>query len=154
MHGRIVIPIHDEHGLLLAYAGRSIDETEPKYKLPSGFHKSLVLYNLQRLLPGDGAGARVVIVEGFFDCMKLHRAGLPAVALMGSSMSETQEQLLIQHFTAVWLLLDGDEAGQQATDELLVRLGRHLWVQAPRIEKGIQPDMLAEEELKRLLGDK
>ena len=39
MSGRIVIPIHNEHGELVAYAGRTIDESAPRYKLPAGFHK-------------------------------------------------------------------------------------------------------------------
>jgi len=49
MHGRLVIPIHNEKGELLAYAGRSVDGSEPKYKFPSGFRKSLVLFNLHRM---------------------------------------------------------------------------------------------------------
>ena len=49
MSGRVVIPIHDEKGELVAYAGRAIDDSEPRYKLPAGFHKSQVVYNLQRV---------------------------------------------------------------------------------------------------------
>ena len=43
MSGRVVIPIHNERGELVAYAGRSIDDSEPRYKLPRGFHKSVEL---------------------------------------------------------------------------------------------------------------
>ena len=43
MHDRIVIPIHNPKGELVAYAGRSIDGSEPRYKFPAGFHKSLEL---------------------------------------------------------------------------------------------------------------
>ena len=50
MSGRVVIPIHNERGELVAYAGRSIDGSEPKYKLPAGFHKSLELFNLHRAI--------------------------------------------------------------------------------------------------------
>jgi len=53
MHGRLVIPIHNEGGELLAYAGRAIDGSEPKYKFPSGFRKSLVLFNLHRVSSGS-----------------------------------------------------------------------------------------------------
>src|SRR5207302_4533175 len=73
MSGRIVIPIENERGELVAYAGRSIDGTEPKYKLPAGFKKSQVLFNLCRALEEDSAAA-VVLVEGFFDCMKVTQA--------------------------------------------------------------------------------
>lgn len=57
LRGRIVIPIHDEHGALIAYAGRAIDGHEPKYRFPTGFRKSLVLFNLHRVLK-TGARAR------------------------------------------------------------------------------------------------
>ena len=83
LHGRVVIPIHDERGRMLAYAGRSLDGAHPKYKMPAGFHKSGVLFNLCRAAAcGE---ERVVVVEGFFDCMKLHQAGQSGVvALMGA----------------------------------------------------------------------
>jgi hypothetical protein len=48
LHHRVVIPIHNERGQLVAYAGRSIDEAGPKYQLPAGFPKSRVLFNLHR----------------------------------------------------------------------------------------------------------
>jgi DNA primase len=52
MHGRIVIPIHNEAGELMAYVGRALnDSEEEKYKLPDGFKKSLVVYNLHRAIP-------------------------------------------------------------------------------------------------------
>lgn len=68
MHGRIVIPIHDEHGQLIAYADRwpgdDPPEGEPKYKFPPHFRKSLVLYNLHRAR--EHAGEGLIVVEGFF----------------------------------------------------------------------------------------
>ena len=91
MSGRIVIPIENEKGELVAYAGRSVDGSEPKYKLPAGFKKSQVLYNLARVLEEDSTGA-VVLVEGFFDCMKVVLAEHACVALMGCSMSGDQEE--------------------------------------------------------------
>ena len=122
MSGRVVIPIHNERGELLAYAGRSIDNTEPRYKLPAGFHKSLELYNLHRAVATGQRG--LIVVEGFFDCIKVHQAGYPfVVALMGCSMSEQQERLLVAHADMVLLMLDGDEAGRQGTDEMLAAAG-------------------------------
>src|SRR5262249_18316657 len=92
MSGRVVIPIRNERGELIAYAGRSIDGTEPKYKLPPGFKKSEVLFNLNDV-PFPKI-KRVIVVEGFFDCMKVHQAGWEnVVALMGSSLSEAQEKV-------------------------------------------------------------
>src|SRR5262249_39755767 len=124
MTGRVVIPIHNDSGELVAYAGRSIDDSEPRYKLPAGFHKSLELYNLHRAVGESGSLGRVVLVEGFFGCIKVSQAGLPCVAVMGSSLSTAQEDLLVKHFKTVCLMMDGDEAGRRATDELLLRLGK------------------------------
>ena len=73
MQNRIVIPIHNADGLLVAYAGRAIDGSEPRYKFPAGFRKSLELFNLHRV----GREASVVLVEGLFDCMKVSQAGYP-----------------------------------------------------------------------------
>lgn len=153
MSGRVVIPIHNERGDLLAYAGRAIDNSEPKYKLPAGFHKSLELFNLHRCFERDGATVKtVVLVEGFFGAISVHDAGHPCVALMGSSLSAVQEALLCRHFTGVILLFDGDDAGRAATDECLLRLGRKLWVKAVQLEDGAQPDSFSAEELQRLLS--
>jgi DNA primase len=153
MHNRIVIPIHNRAGELVAYAGRAIDETEPKYKFPSGFHK-IELWNLHRVLALDEKGRRrVILVEGCFDAMKLHQAGYPhVVALMGSSMSERQEDLLVSHFKGIVLALDGDEAGKRATDEIALRLARRIFVRIASIPDGRQPDELSEGELKTILG--
>ena len=153
MRGRIVIPIHDEHGVLLAYAGRAVDTQEPKYKLPAGFHKSLVLYNLHRsLLRNRERVSTAVLVEGFFDCIAVHSAGHPCVALMGSSLSGEQEDLLCRYFTGVVILMDGDEAGRKGTDECLLRLGRKVWAKAAQLPQNKQPDQLGSEELRALLG--
>jgi len=155
MHGRIVIPIHDENGMLLAYAGRAVDDdTEPKYKLPAGFHKSLVVYNLHRAKEREGSKVdTVVIVEGFFGAIKVHTAGYPCVALMGSSLSEGQADLLCHHFSGFVLMFDGDEAGELATDECLIKLGRRgEWVRAITLNQGAQPDNLSEGAFKQLFG--
>ena len=148
---RCVIPIHNEKGELVAYAGRSIDGSEPRYKFPAGFHKSLELYNLHRAIGETNPKKRIVVVEGFFDCMRVTEAGFPCVALMGSAMSETQEELLVRNFSVACLLFDGDEAGQQASTECLQRLGRSMWVWAPVLPEGKQPDMLSPEEIRAVL---
>jgi DNA primase len=151
MSGRVVFPIHNEKGELVAYAGRSIDEQEPRYKFPAGFHKALELYNLHRALAEGNSRRRVVVVEGFFDCLKVDAAGFPCVALMGSSMSEAQEELLVRHFQAACIVLDGDEAGQQGARDCLLRLGRRMFVWAPELPEGKQPDMLSMDEIQGLL---
>jgi DNA primase len=153
--GRYVIPLHDAQGRLVGYAGRSVNGTDPKYLFPSGkngFRKSHLLFNLHRVLQGDPRDDRIILVEGFFDCMKVQQAGYPCVALLGSTLSKEQEQLLCQHFSHVVLLFDGDEAGRKATDDCLSRLQRHAFVRAIVLPKGKQPDMLSDDELQVLLS--
>ncbi len=148
MQGRCVIPIHNRRGELVAYAGRSIDGSEPKYKFPGGFHKSLELFNLHRV-KGE---LSVVLVEGFCDCMKVTQAGFPCVALMGSTMSKAQEDLLAEHFGHVVLMLDGDEAGREAAEGITDRLQRRVYqVHVAVLPDNVQPDQLENDELHRLL---
>ena len=150
MSERVVIPIHNEDGALVAYAGRSVDDSEPKYKLPAGFKKSLVLFNLHRAL--QTKSKIVIVVEGFFDCMKIFQAGFPyAVALMGSALSEHQEKLLVENFDRVVVMLDGDEGGRSATSEIALRLVRKVFVQVIEMPEGKQPDQLSSEELQKFL---
>jgi DNA primase catalytic core, N-terminal domain len=76
LRGRIAFPIHDTEGRLVAYAGRSIDGSEPRYLFPRGFRKSQVVFNLHRACKEVAAWpAGCVIVEGFFDCLRVHQAG-------------------------------------------------------------------------------
>jgi DNA primase len=148
MHDRIVIPIHNPKGELVAYAGRSIDGSEPRYKFPAGFQKSLELYNLHRVQEE----VSVVLVEGFFDCMKVMYAGYPCVALMGSTMSEAQENLIRDYFAHVIVMLDGDDAGREASDEISDRLRRAIFqVDVVTLQEGAQPDQLPNAELQLLL---
>jgi DNA primase len=148
MAGRIVIPIHDESGLLIAYAGRAIDHTEPKYRFPARFRKSLVLFNLHR---AAAAGKSVVVVEGFFDCFNVHQAGLPCmVSLMGCSLSPRQEELLQERFQEVVLLLDGDKAGRTAAIKIASRLVSKVSTRLVEIPTGSQPDQLGADQIRCL----
>jgi DNA primase len=92
------------------------------------------------------------VVEGFFDCMKISESGLPCVALMGCSMSEAQEELLVKHFNSAWLMLDGDEAGWKAATECVTRMGRRMWVRLAEVPEGKHPDQLPTEEIRQLLA--
>jgi DNA primase len=153
MHGRIVIPIHNRRAELVAYAGRSIDESEPKYKLPAGFLKARELFNQHRVLSDSSANdTHVMVVEGFFDCMKIHQTGYPrVVALMGSSLSDTQEKVLAG-FSRLVLMLDSDEAGRGATAEIAGRLMSKAFVRVINLPDGMQPDQLSSEDIRAILS--
>jgi len=74
MSQRLVIPIEDEAGRLVGYCGRSLDGSEPRYRFPAGFAKSQVLFNLPRAAATRQSTA--IVVEGFFDCLKVYRDGI------------------------------------------------------------------------------
>jgi len=149
--GRICIPIHDEYGKLVAYSGRSIDGTEPKYLLPKGFKKSQVIYNYHRI-KNTGKHSRIVVVEGFFDVFKLYQEGYSAVALIGSSISSRQSELLTALKQDLVLMFDGDEAGYKCTKDVIKALKGKKRFKVVKLRKGAQPDILTRRELEELLG--
>jgi 5S rRNA maturation endonuclease (ribonuclease M5) len=147
---RIVFPIHDSQGRLVAYAGRSIDDSEPRYLFPPGFRKSQVVFNLQHAM--QEAAQCAIVVEGFFDCLRVHQAGYRnVVALMGVSLSEMQEKILLERFPQLVLMLDGDEAGRRASQQLVGRLAGKVAVAVTEMASGRQPDQLSSEEVQRVL---
>lgn len=159
MTGRIAIPIHTLDGEVVAYVGRfpgePTDDT-PKYKLPPGFRKSLELFNIDRAVK-ESADAPLVIVEGFFGCMALHQHGhRKVVALMGSSMSQTQEEIIRRHTSPrsrVILMLDEDEAGQAGREDIAVRLAKFVFVKVHTFDvENQQPESLSADELAMIAG--
>lgn len=157
MAGRIAIPIHNEKGELVAYAGRwpgEPPEEEGKYKLPPHFHKSLALFNLNRA-KDSVRDQGLILVEGFFDVMRLWQGGVKhVVALMGSSLSPEQETLIVDAVGKngkVALLFDEDEAGWKCRADALTRLSTQAYVKVIALGKeGAQPDSLQDEELREL----
>lgn len=150
MHGRLVIPIHNADGELIAYCGRSVDQTQPRYRLPSAFAKSEVLFNMHRA--AAGVENFVVVVEGFFDCMKVHQAGVRSVVgLMGSALYEPQRHVLLERFGQVILLLDGDATGRKASTAIAQKLRPHCQVRVVLLPEGVQPDQLPAEDIRKVL---
>jgi DNA primase len=155
LRGRIAIPIHDDQAVLVAYAGRAVKEDlaegTGKYRLPEGFKKSFVLFNLHRAK--EHAGRGLIVVEGFFDCFKVHEAGFPnVVALMGSTLSEHQEQLLLAHTDRLALMFDGDDAGTKCLREFYGQLRQRIYLRELHLGAGEQPDRLSEDRLRKLLS--
>ena len=131
LKGRIAIPIHNEKNELVAYCGRAVNEKKieegGKYKMPSRFVKSTVVYNLNRQ---EGA-TRLVLVESFLSVFRLHQHGInDVVALMGSQLSAKQAELIIGHLGPdgkAALLFDADQAGRKCTIECLKKLSLKLY---------------------------
>ncbi len=144
--GRLVIPIHNLRGELVAYCGRALDGSEPRYRFPPGFAKSELLFNWHRA--ATAGKPAVILVEGFFDCFKLHQAGVRSmVALMGSTLYAPQQRLLLERFQRVILMLDGDAAGARGTAEIAARLRPHCRVQVICLAAGTQPDQMTGDEI-------
>jgi DNA primase len=146
LRGRVCIPIHSPDGAqVLAYAGRWVNDHVPdgipRYLLPRGFKKNQVLYNYHRVV-----GARhLVIVEGYWSVFRLHALHVPAVALMGTSLSASQIDLLCQSGARrITLLLDADAAGGKATKDLLPRLSSLFFIHTPALPDAESPDMVSE----------
>lgn len=146
--GRVIVPIHDVGGALIAYAGCAAEPGANPEQLfiPPQFDASLELYNLRRAIAAQTEV--VVVVEDFFDCMKITQSGFPGVtALMGNRMSDAQEIALVEKFSRVLLLLDGDDAGWRATQDCIRRLSTQVFVRAAVLPSNTKPMNLSEDEI-------
>lgn len=158
MVNRVAIPIHNANGQLVAYAGRWPGENPPnsdeKYKLPKGFRKTLEVFNLHRIAQTDPAKP-LIVVEGFFGCMKLWQAGQKrVVSVMGSSVSEYQELAILkaaEQSRKIVLMFDEDESGREGREQALKRFASKAYVKVIELGKeGLQPDQLTVEEISDL----
>ena len=118
---RIIFPIADARGRIVSFGGRALDP-EARAKYLNGpetelFHKGALLYGLpeaRRLLHAGGEGAPLVVVEGYMDAIACQRAGVAAVAPMGTALTEEQMQALWRLCDEPTLCFDGDAAGRVA----------------------------------------
>jgi len=147
--GRLLFPIHDLRARVVAFGGRILGEGEPKYlNSPDSpvFHKGKLLYNLPVAKLAMRKAERAILVEGYFDVLRLSLAGIEeVVAPLGTGLTPDQAQLLQRHAPHVTLLYDSDDAGLRATfragDELL-RQG--LRVSVATLPPGEDPDTLVQ----------
>ncbi len=116
---RLIFPIHDHRGRVIGFAGRVLDDSVPKYLNTAEtpiFHKSRVVYGLDKAYQAIRAEDAVVIVEGYMDVIAAHQHGFHnVVACMGTAVTEEQLRQLQRYTQRFILALDADTAGQQAT---------------------------------------
>jgi DNA primase len=116
--GRLMIPIRDPRGRVIAFGGRILGPGEPKYlNSPdtSLFDKGRTLYNIDRAGPASRAAKRLIVVEGYMDVIALDRAGIAeVVAPNGTALTEGQLERLWRLDPSPILCFDGDTAGQKA----------------------------------------
>ncbi|MDY6820764.1 MAG: DNA primase [Deferribacterota bacterium] len=114
--GRILIPIKNNSGKIVAFSGRTIDGSLPKYlNSPETtiFRKREVLFNFDSAKKVNNNP--LFLVEGFFDVIIMHKYGfMPAVCTMGTAISPNHIKLIKRHFKEVILIFDGDNAGRKA----------------------------------------
>ena len=159
---RVLFPILDLRGRAVAFGGRVLGDGEPKYlnspETPI-FHKGQMLYNLHAARHAMRKAERAVLVEGYFDTIRLSLAGIEeVVAPLGTGLTSDQAELLKRHTEHVILLYDSDDAGLRATfragDELL---HHGLRVSVATLPEGEDPDTLVQEQggpaLERVLKD-
>ncbi|WP_235537461.1 DNA primase [Sphingomonas sp. Root1294] len=116
--GRLMIPIRDQRGRVIAFGGRILDQGEPKYlNSPDTplFDKGRTLFNIGRAGPAARKTDRVIAVEGYMDVIALAKAGIDeAVAPLGTALTEMQLERLWRMGEVPILCFDGDKAGQKA----------------------------------------
>jgi DNA primase len=143
---RIIIPIHDEHGELVAFGGRVIDDTaQPKYLNTSQtalYDKGRTLFNLHRARKSIHELKHAVLMEGYFDAITAWQANVTnVVTTSGTALGEHQVRLLKRETQELLLAFDRDDAGMNATQraiELASKSG--MYIKVVRVPQGKDPD--------------
>ena len=136
--GRIMFPIRDRRGRVVAFGARVLGDALPKYlnspETPV-FHKSNEVYGLYELLEKKGRPAQILLVEGYMDVIALAQFGLRnAVATLGTAPTRAHFDLLFRFTAEIILCFDGDEAGLKAAWRAIeaglpcLKDGRHIRV--------------------------
>lgn len=147
---RILFPIHNQNGELIAFASRNTTEDGDRYLFPTAdkFDRTLELYNLHRAIK---EGTNVYVVEGFFDTMNLYQLGYRCVVgLMGCRISDDQADLLVQEFETATFILDPDKPGRKLGKQAMMKLLCRMPIRIVRGDK--QPDEMTREEVETLLN--
>jgi DNA primase len=128
--GRLMFPIRDRRGRVIAFSARILGSGEPKYlNSPDTplFDKGRTLFNIDKAAPASRESKRVIVVEGQMDAIALDQAGFAeAVAPLGTAVTETQLGLLWRLAPAPLFCFDGDSAGRKAAVRALMRALPHV----------------------------
>ena len=159
MRGRVMLPICDPDGTVVAFAGRTINDNDPdapKYlntRTTTLWSKASTLYGLHQAQHSIAATGEASLVEGYLDVIAAHRVGITnAVAACGTAVTPAQISTLDSAGAhQIHIALDGDDAGRAATSAAL-RLARdsNLPARVVNLPPGADPDSLAPDELHRL----
>ncbi len=143
--GRVIFPIRDLQGRLVAFGGRLVDGEGAKYiNSPEGelYSKRRTLYLLNAAKSSIREKGRSILVEGYMDAIKLHLAGFPeAVASLGTALAEEQADLISRFADQCLICYDSDTAGQEATLRGMYALQKNgLDIRVVVLPRGKDPD--------------
>ena len=152
--GRLMIPIRDPRGRVIAFGGRILGQGEPKYlNSPDTplFDKGRTLYNIDRAGPASRTAKRLIVVEGYMDVIALDRAGVAeAVAPNGTAVTEAQLERMWRLDPSPILCFDGDSAGRKAAIRAAARalpfIGPERTLRFVELPAGQDPDDLVNAE--------
>ncbi|GAB4170852.1 MAG: DNA primase [Geothermobacteraceae bacterium] len=159
---RLIFPIEDHYGNVVAFGGRALKDDGPKYiNSPESpiYHKGRVLYGLFAGREMMRKSRCAVVVEGYFDVLAMHRAGWKnTVATCGTAMTRDHARLLKRYADTLILLFDQDSAGQAAVVRgLEAALPEGLEVRTLSLDPGEDPDSFlaryGREELERRIDN-
>ncbi|MBI1978155.1 MAG: DNA primase [Candidatus Omnitrophica bacterium] len=145
---RVMFPIFNHHGKVVALGGRVLGNETPKYlnspETPI-FRKRREMYGLyiaKKVIATSEEVRRILIVEGYLDCIRLHTNGFQnAVATLGTSLTPEHVQVLKRYADEAIVLFDGDKAGEQASLRSLdIFLEEGMSVKVLCFPKGFDPD--------------
>lgn len=158
---RIMFPIANSRGEILAFGGRAMGDAQPKYlnsPETAFFRKGENLFGLDKASSAIRKEGWFILVEGYMDAIAMHQAGIAnCVAPLGTALTEPQVRLLKRFAGKALLLFDSDAAGQKATDRAIELLeGQDLLVEVAVVEGGKDPADLVQkgevETLRSLIG--
>ena len=146
--GRLIFPIYDTSGRVSGFGGRVIGAGEPKYlNSPEtiAFSKGRMLYGLNWARNAIRRADRVLLVEGYFDLVRLVVTGIEEViAPLGTALTTDQAALIARHSKNAFLVYDSDKAGLKATFRAADELLRHgVSVRVVTLPAGEDPDTFA-----------
>jgi len=128
--GRLMFPVRDARGRVIAFGGRILGEGEPKYlNSPDTplFDKGRTLYNIDLASPASRTAKRLIVVEGYMDVIGLARAGIAeVVAPNGTAVTEAQLERMWRLDPSPILCFDGDSAGKKAAIRAALRALPHI----------------------------
>lgn len=144
---RIMFPLRNDMGKVVGFSGRVLPTSEEEAKYLNSpdspiFHKSEVLYNLDRARPSIRKERRVVLMEGFMDVLAAAKAGITnAVATMGTSLTDQHCHKLKRLAEQITICYDGDQAGLEATKRAAILLQqKQMQVEVAILPDGLDPD--------------